>query len=68
MTATIDEAVKRLADLVEKAFTGETVLLTRQGIPVARLVAIQPKHRPWRNPNPPLPARFGGVDLDEPAF
>ena len=68
MTATIDETGKRLADLVEKALTGETVLLTRQGIPVAMLVAVQPKQRPWRNPNPPLPARIADGNLDEPAF
>lgn len=68
MTTTVDEAGKRLADLVDKALAGESVVLTRQGNPVAKLVAVQPEQRPWRNPSPPSPSRFAGVDLDEPAF
>ena len=68
MITTIDEAGKRLADPVDKALADESVVLTRQANPVAKLVAVQPEQRPWRNPNPSPPSRFAGVDLDEPAF
>ncbi len=68
MTTTIDDAGKRLAHLVDKALAGESVVLTRQGNPVAQLIAVQPEQRPWRNPNPPSPGRFAGVDIDVPAF
>lgn len=68
MITTIDEAGKRLADPVDKALADESVVLTRQGNPVAKLVAVQLEQRPWRNPNPPVAGRYAGVDFDEPAF
>ena len=48
VTATIFEAKTRLSELVKKAQSGETVIITsgREKTPVAKLEAIEPKkHR-----------------------
>jgi prevent-host-death family protein len=40
------EAKTRLSQLVAKAERGETVLIARDGKPVAQLVALKPRRRP----------------------
>ena len=43
MIATLRESKARLSELVERAASGEEVLITVNGRPKARLVAAQPK-------------------------
>jgi prevent-host-death family protein len=65
MQVDIDEAKTRLSELVAAAERGDEAVITRNGAPVARLVAITPEH---------APVRFGvlsgeielGPDFDEP--
>lgn len=59
------EAKTTLSELVAAAESGEEVIIARNGIPAARLVAITTKHAPVR-----LGALAGeieiGPDFDEP--
>jgi prevent-host-death family protein len=59
------EAKTRLSDLVAAAERGEDVVIARNGIPAARLVAVKPEHPPVR-----LGVLAGeielGPDFDEP--
>lgn len=45
-TANMHEAKTRLSQLVAKAERGETVLIARDGEPVAQIVALKPRRRP----------------------
>jgi antitoxin (DNA-binding transcriptional repressor) of toxin-antitoxin stability system len=49
----------RLAKLIDAALRGEEVVLARGGVPVAKLVAIEPK-RPRRRE----PGRFEGQGIE----
>jgi prevent-host-death family protein len=46
IVANMLEAKTRLSRLVAKAERGETVLIARDGEPVAQLVALKPQRRP----------------------
>jgi prevent-host-death family protein len=43
------EAKTHLSDLLDRVSKGETITITRRGVPVARLVPIEP-HRPKLTP------------------
>jgi prevent-host-death family protein len=40
-----EEAARRLSDLLQRAVSGEEIVITRAGRPIARLVPIEPKPR-----------------------
>jgi prevent-host-death family protein len=65
MQFNMHEAKTRLSDLVAAAERGEDVVIARNGIPAARLVAVRPEHPPVR-----LGVLAGeielGPDFDEP--
>jgi prevent-host-death family protein len=65
MQFNMHEAKTRLSDLVAAAERGEDVVIARNGIPAARLVAAKPVHPPVR-----LGVLAGeielGPDFDEP--
>jgi prevent-host-death family protein len=52
-TVSITEAQERLSDLISKAEAGETIDITRQGRPIARLVPAVPKE-PAKTPKRPV--------------
>lgn len=66
MEAPIADVKKRLCELVDRVETGETVVILRHGRPVARLVPMPPRARPWRVDPPDDPRRYEGLDLDAP--
>ena len=45
MTATIEEVQARLPEFLDRVAAGEAVVITRDGRPVARLVAEEPAKR-----------------------
>jgi len=47
-TVNIDEAKTRLSQLVEKAASGEDVVVSRNGRPVARITRLEPQQTPIR--------------------
>jgi prevent-host-death family protein len=49
-TITLEEAQGHLADVIAKLTPGEPVIITRNGTPVARLVAEEPPRRQPRKP------------------
>ena len=68
-TLEIEQATGRLAELVEQAAGGEEVVLTRDGRPVAKLVAADPPAA--ENLRPREPGSAAGMvwmsdDFDEP--
>lgn len=46
MTTTLDEATGKLAAVVEQAAGGEDVLITVEGVPAAKLVAVAERTKP----------------------
>lgn len=59
----VAEAKKRLSDLLgQVAYSGETVLITRRGKPMARLVPVE------EDPAPSLAEASGWLDDDDPFF
>jgi len=50
MHVDLDEARARFSELVERAERGEEVVISRRGLPVARLVAYTDEERPTRRP------------------
>jgi prevent-host-death family protein len=59
----VAEAKKRLSDLLgQVAYSGETVLITRRGKPMARLVPVDDA------PQPHLADAEGWLDDDDPFF
>jgi len=48
-TVTLAEAKTHLSHLLEEIEAGEEVVITRRGIPVARLSAVQPPRQPFRS-------------------
>ena len=65
MQVNMHDAKTKLSELVAAAERGEDVIIARNGMPAARLVAITAEHRPVR-----LGALAGeielGTDFDEP--
>ena len=45
-THSVDEAKKRLPELIERALKGEDVVITRHGLPVVELKPVPPPARP----------------------
>lgn len=45
-TVNLADAKARLSELVEQAESGETVVITRRGKPVARLTTAAPRRKP----------------------
>ncbi len=66
MEAPIGEVKKHFCDMVDRAEKGETVVILRHGRPVARLMPLAENAKRWRVPTPDDPARYKGVDLNEP--
>ena len=66
MEAPITEAKKRLGELIDLAEAGETVVVLRHGKPVARIVPMPGRGRPWRVATPDNVAAYRGIDIDEP--
>lgn len=44
---TVHEAKTHLSRLLQKASTGEEVIITNRNEPVARIVPVKPNHRQW---------------------
>jgi prevent-host-death family protein len=65
MHVNMHDAKSRLSELVAAAERGEEVVIARNGVPAARLVAVTPEHAPVR-----LGVLAGeielGPDFDEP--
>ncbi len=45
-TVSIADAEARLSALIEQAAEGEPVVITRDGMPIARIVAVPPPRKP----------------------
>jgi prevent-host-death family protein len=46
---TVQEAKKQLSELIERALSGEEIVITQSGMPVARLLPIFDKSLPARS-------------------
>ena len=68
MQAPIAEAKKRLCQLVDRAQSGETVVILRHGRPAARLMPMPGRGKPWRVETPDDPALYRGINIDEPVL
>ncbi len=66
MQAPIAEVKKNLCELVSRAERGETIIILRHGRPAARLTPMPARSRPWRVEVPEDPAKYKGINLDEP--
>jgi prevent-host-death family protein len=66
MQLPIGEAKKRLCELVDRVERGESVVILRHGRPTARIAPLQGRGKPWRVEKPDDPARYKGIDLNEP--
>lgn len=68
MQTPIAEAKERLFELVDLVQSGEPVVILRNGKPAARILPMSGQGRPWRVATPDNPARYAGIDLDEPVL
>ena len=66
METTIAEAKKRLSELVDRVEAGEVVVVLRHGRPVARIMPMPVRGKPWRVEVPDNAAPYCGINLDEP--
>jgi prevent-host-death family protein len=62
------EVKKRLCELVDLVEAGETVIISRHGRPVARLVPMSAAPEPWGVETPDDPGAYKGIDTDEPVL
>jgi prevent-host-death family protein len=60
MQVNMHDAKTRLSELVAAAEAGQEVIIARGGMPVARLVAVTPRHPPVR-----LGALSGQIEIGE---
>lgn len=68
MEAPIAEVEKQFRTMIDRAEKGETVTILRYGRPVARLVPPASGGKRWRVNPPDDPARYAGIDLNEPVL
>lgn len=81
-SVTLDDAKARLSTLVDRAAAGEEIVITKNGVPMAKLVAVPRQDKPrepahamgleeipddFNEPDPEIEAMFyGSKDDDDP--
>ena len=68
MQAAIAQVKKNLCELVDRVEKGESVVILRHGQPVARLLPMPGRGKPWRVEQADDPKLYKGIDLDEPVL
>ena len=68
MQAPIAIVKKNLCELVDRVEKGESVIILRHGHPVARLLPMPGRGKPWRVEKPDDPGLYAAVDLDAPVL
>ena len=66
MQAPIAQVKRNLCELVDRVGKGEAIVILRHGQPVARLVPMPGRGKPWRVDRPDDPTLYKGIDLDAP--
>jgi prevent-host-death family protein len=66
MQAPIAKVKRNLCELVDRVERGESVVILRHGEPVAQIVPMPGRGKPWRVEEPDDPKLYKGLDLDAP--
>jgi prevent-host-death family protein len=68
MQAPIAQVKKNLCELVDRVEKGESIVILRHGHPVARLLPMPGRGKPWRVEKPDDPKLYEGIDWDAPVL
>ena len=66
MQAPIAKVKRDLCELVDRVERGESIVILRHGEPVARIVPMPGRGKPWRVEQPDDPKLYKGLDLNAP--
>jgi prevent-host-death family protein len=68
MQAPIAKVKRDLCKLVDRVERGESIVILRHGEPVARIVPMPGRGKPWRVEKADDPKLYRGLDLDAPVL